>query len=158
MHIWAFKTSACLHGPSIVSDLSFEVEFIITNIYHNQFSLFFWPVCYIVADVKSRLQSMGSKISDKLDLDPETFLPAVESMLEQFEAIKTDGHLQSALHSFGMCTDTCMALKKRQRRLLPAGLLLPAGTSHILVQPTEIVDTMSSSLLPDPKRKKGSTP
>eukprot|EP00057_Strongylocentrotus_purpuratus_P009221 XP_011663695.1 PREDICTED: uncharacterized protein LOC752725 isoform X2 [Strongylocentrotus purpuratus] len=110
------------------------------------------PHSQIVADVKSRLQSMGSKISDKLDLDPETFLPAVESMLEQFETIKTDSHLQSALHSFGMCTGICMALKKRQRRLLPAGLL-PAGTSYVVVQPTATVN-MSSSLLPAPKRKK----
>ena len=64
-------------------------------------------------DLKNRLQQMFEDLSDKVDLHPAEFVPAITSMLNQFDNIHTDVTLTSALHSFGKYTGAGTTLKKR---------------------------------------------
>lgn len=84
-----------------------------------------------VEEMKSKMSavflSLQSTLQSKLDADPEGFLPICSKFIKNFETIKTESHLTSALCTFGLfygkatsnkrITVQPTALQRRQRAL-----------------------------------------
>ncbi|XP_072018143.1 BDNF/NT-3 growth factors receptor-like isoform X2 [Amphiura filiformis] len=64
------------------------------------------------SDLKARLKRMYDGLTDKLDLHPDMFAPAIKDMVTQYESrLATDTSLVSALHTFGKYTGTAAGLQ-----------------------------------------------
>lgn len=96
------------------------------------------PQATTVADAKALFKNMCDTILDKIDSNPDVFLPAVQSMLKRNRNIRTDRQLTSALHSFGKNSRAALALQKggRLAKKRDVKRLQLVGTQKVGAQPT----------------------
>lgn len=88
-------------------------------------------------DLKGSLKQMFESMADKLDLYPDVFRPAVQKMVANYQKIKTDSQLTSAMHTFGKFAGV-MALQQRGAGARKAAKkrIQMKGVGRIPIQPT----------------------
>ena len=80
---------------------------------------------------------MCQDITSKLQQHPDVFSPGINAMVDNYNRMKTDTHILSAMHSFGKYTGVARAMQRKGAGCRKAGKterLCLSGRKHIGVQ------------------------
>ena len=94
-----------------------------------------------ITAVLDGIQATADKLKDMVQLDPEEMVGPVETYIRQFNGLKTNAAVVSALQTFGKYTGAAESMSQRKRRrlsLLDKDRLKCRRGTMIKVQPTAV--------------------